>query len=140
MEINKRNPGERLASGREDTLTYTLTFSPSTAPPEFEGTMDAVMDALELHYQKALDYDGDESEFGLKGEVIGLTRKMGKLKRIYWDGKDPLFEDGQELLMDLLGSTLLMLRMQKKLKDKYLAKWRAPVAADKPDFPNSWGC
>lgn len=119
-------------------IRYTISFKPTEAPPEFEATMDALMDALELHHQKALDYDGMENEFGLKGEIIGLTRKMGKLKRIYWHGKDPLFEDGQEILMDLIGSTLLMLRMQKKVKDKYLARWRIPKGPDKPDFPNTW--
>jgi hypothetical protein len=122
-------------------LSYSISFNKSDAPPDFEGTMDALMDALELHYQKALDYDGMENEFGLKGEIIGLTRKMGKLKRIYWYGKDPLFEDGQELLMDLIGTTALMLRMQKKVNDRYRSKWRQSKTEDKPDFPQqSWGC
>jgi hypothetical protein len=125
-------------------LRYAITFNPGQAPPDFEGTMDALMDAVELHYKKALDYDGMENEYGLKGEVIGLSRKMGKIKKIFWDGKDPIFEGGQEILMDLIGSAALMLRMQKKVKDKYRAEWRAPVSSDKPDFPppgpESFGC
>jgi hypothetical protein len=125
-------------------IQYSITFDPKSAPPEFDDTMAALMDAVELHYNKAKDYDGDESEFGLKGEIIGITRKIGKLKRLYWDGRDPIFEGGQELLMDLIGNTLLMLRMQKKVKDKYRAEWRAPVSSDRPDFPKpepeSYGC
>lgn len=118
----------------EAAVRYTIDIvTVGSAPPDFEGTMDAMMDALELHYQKAKDYDGDENEFGMRGEIIGITRKVRKLKRILWDGKDPLFEGSQEILMDLIGSAALTLRMQKKVSDKYRAKWR--VNPNKPDFP-----
>ncbi len=120
-------------SGSSKFVEYSITFYDGQAPPSFEHTMDALMDAIELHYEKAKDYDGDENEFGLKGEIIGITRKVRKLKRVLWDGKDPLFEGAQEITMDLIGSCLLTLRMQKQVSDKYRAKWR--INPNKPDFP-----
>jgi hypothetical protein len=140
LRISKDAQTDDISTRSADRIIYSVEFIPDEGPPNFEGTMDALMDAVELHYQKALDYDGDENEFGLKGEILGITRKVRKLKRLYWDGKDPLFEGGQEMLMDLIGNALLMLRMQKAKKDKYLAKWRKPVASDRPDFPMfGWG-
>jgi hypothetical protein len=127
-----KNAGQAHAA-----FEYTISFDAHNSPPDFEGTMDALMDAVELHYDKALDYDGMENEYGLKGEIIGITRKVGKLKKYYWDGKDPLFEKGQEVLMDLVGSALLMIRMQKKVSDKYKARWR-DNSANKPDFPGGF--
>lgn len=136
LEIHKeiRDQGSEI-TGVQREVIYTISFDSFDAPPDFEGTLDALMDAIELHERKARDYDGMENEYGLKGEVIGLSRKMGKIKKIFWDGKDPIFEGGQEILMDLIGSAALMLRMQKKIKDKYRSNWRAPVSSDRPDFP-----
>lgn len=102
-------------------------------PPDFEKTVDALMDALELHYHKALDYDGAEQEFGVKGEIFGITRKVRKLKRVVWDGRDPLYEGAQEMTMDLIGNSLLMLRMLKGTSDKYAALWR-DNHGNKPKF------
>lgn len=122
----------------ETAVRYTIDIPTlDSEAPGLEDTLDALMDAIELHAVKAKDYHGDENQFGLKGEIIGLTRKIGKLKRLYWDGKDPLFEGGQELLMDLIGNAALMLRMQKKTSDKYRAGWR-DNHGNKPTFGFIW--
>jgi hypothetical protein len=135
LKLSKDPQTDDTSTRSADRIIYVISFDLEDAPPDFEGTMDALMDAVELHYSKALDYDGDENEFGLKGEILGITRKVRKLKRLYWDGKDPLHEGGQEMLMDLIGNALLMLRMQKDKSDKYRSKWRNPIAGDRPDFP-----
>lgn len=135
----KRSTEQPDGSGN---IEYSIRFHPSDAPPEFTDTMDALMDAIELHARKALDYDGMENEFGVKGELLGISRKYRKLKKILWDGKDPLFEDAQEMTMDLIGNAALMLRMLKKTSDKYSATWR-DNHQNKPTFgpgpqPISW--
>jgi hypothetical protein len=118
----------------EASIRYTIDIiAVGSEAPDIEATLDAFMDAIEMHAVKAKDYDGMENRFGLKGEVIGMTRKSDKLVKIIWEGKDPLFEGAQEIMMDLIGTMGIMLRMQKKIKDKYRASWR-DNHGNKPTF------
>jgi hypothetical protein len=105
--------------------------------PNFQKILEAWLDALEFHEMKSRDYsERDEPgvwNLGLRGEWPGVTRKIQKLHKIIWKGKDVLFEGGQEIMMDLMGALGLLLHEQKKISDKYSATWR-DNHSNKPTF------
>lgn len=140
-------------NGPKGTRSYTIDLD-GTENANFKNVLEAWLDALEFHELKSRDYDerGNEGDhvwdLGLKGEWPGVTRKIQKLHKIIWKGKDVLFEGGQEIMMDLMGALGLMLLEQKRISDKYNASWRIN-SGNKPTFgpgqhasstlkPDSW--
>lgn len=114
--------------GPNGTRSYTIDMD-GTENANFRQILEGWLDALEFHELKSKDYDerdepGGVWNLGLRGEWPGLTRKMQKLHKIVWKGKDVLFEGGQEIMMDLMGALGLLLHEQKKISDKYSASWR----------------
>jgi hypothetical protein len=55
-----------------------------------------------------------DSKYGLKGELIGLDRKMGKLYNAIWLEQDMAGESAQEMLDDTFGTILIMLDLLAK--------------------------
>lgn len=115
-----------IQMARVDGHTSYVVALDGTENPNFRCIMEAWLDSLEMHERKARDYAARDEGFnlGLRGEFVGISRKVQKLKRIVWDGKDPLFEGAQEILMDLMGQVGLALMEQKRVKDKYFSQWR----------------
>lgn len=68
--------------------------------------------ALELFLQKNRDY-GDEHvgiyRLGPKAQFIDIWRKVAKLKRSLWDGKQLQGEQPEEIFKDFVGHALLAL-------------------------------
>jgi hypothetical protein len=113
--------------GPNGVRSYTIDLDGSENP-NFRNILEGWLDALEFHEIKSRDYsERDEPgvwNLGLRGEWPGVTRKIQKLHKIVWKGKDVLFEGGQEIMMDLMGALGLLLHEQKKIGDKYSAGWR----------------
>jgi hypothetical protein len=138
MRIVKHNGGrnEGILRPGEDT-SYTIALS-GHENPNFIHILEGWLDALELHELKSQDYsERDEPgavwSLGLMGEWPGFTRKIQKLHKIIWKGKDVLFEGGQEIIMDCMGALGLMLHEQRLIKDRYSASWR-DNHGNKPTF------
>lgn len=123
-------------TGPNGEISYTIELM-GTENANFKSILEGWLDALEYHELKSHDYsERDEPgvwNLGLKGEWPGVTRKMQKLHKIVWKGKDVLFEGGQEIMMDLMGAIGLMLHEQRKISDKYSASWRNN-SSSKPTF------
>lgn len=47
-------------------------------------------------------------ELGVKGQYSEIHRKVGKLKRVFWDGKILQHESPQEVVSDLFGHILIL--------------------------------
>lgn len=68
---------------------------------------------LKHFFDKNADYgDQHRSGLGLKGEFVGLHRKMAKLQKAVWDEEELVGEQVPELLYDLIGTALLMLDLE----------------------------
>jgi hypothetical protein len=104
-------------------------------PAWFQDAMEAWIDALELHALRSHDYrDRSTFNLGVKGEFVGIMRKVQKLKQDVWDNKTLDREGVQEVLMDLMGSVGLMLMEWKRERgDVYGASWR-DNSRSKPTF------
>jgi hypothetical protein len=67
---------------------------------------------LSLYLNKSKDYDGNVMamfNLGPKACFVDLWRKVGKLKGALWDGRPMVGEQADEILMDLVGHTLIIL-------------------------------
>lgn len=99
------------AEAREAVIQY---FTISGAPVKTESARNIVENLipefLEHFLPKNADY-GDQHRSGLgpRGEFVGLHRKMAKLEKAVWEGKQMNHEGPQEMLRDLIGTALLML-------------------------------
>jgi len=64
--------------------------------------------ALERFMRKNQDYQGfGMAGLGPRAHFVGIWRKVGKLKRVLWDGETLATEQLSEVLDDLLGHILL---------------------------------
>jgi len=76
-----------------------------------------IVTLLVPEYQQKLERDtahyGPEShtEFGPKGQVIDLSRKIRVLKRLLWDGVEAKRETPREIVLDLIGHSFLLLEL-----------------------------
>lgn len=70
--------------------------------------VDIAEDAINLFVAKSDGY-GDDQEFdlGAKAQFSEMNKKYKKLKHILWEGNPAVGEDVEEVLMDLIGHTLL---------------------------------
>lgn len=91
--------GERKPNGY-NIRTFSGMFIYEVVLPEF----------LRHFFDKNADYgDQHRTGLGLKGEFVGLHRKMAKLQKAIWDGEEMVGEGPEEMLFDLIGTALLML-------------------------------
>jgi hypothetical protein len=68
------------------------------------GIMD---EARMLFEDKNRGYGDTAYLLGARGQFADMWRKMGKLKHTLWDGNEPVGEDIEEMLMDLIGHCAL---------------------------------
>jgi len=73
--------------------------------------MQHLPDLVQMFRSKARDY-GSRGHFtadalGSRGQFAEIWRKVGKLKRCMWDGKDMQYEQTDEILADLFGHIML---------------------------------
>lgn len=59
----------------------------------------------------AIDYGNAAEELGVKAQFVDINRKVGKLKRVLWEGKALKGEQVDEVLCDLIAHCLLTLDM-----------------------------
>lgn len=74
-----------------------------------------VQEWISFYKQKNQDYQSHGEEFGVRGEVHNMGKKMGKLKRALWDGEPLVGEQPEEILLDMVGhcmQALYLLRDQ----------------------------
>lgn len=62
-----------------------------------------------LFLDKNAGYGDMADELGPKAQLVDIHRKVGKLKRALWDGKEIGEEDIREVTMDLIGHCFLLL-------------------------------
>lgn len=65
------------------------------------------MEALQVFLEKNRGYGNTAYVLGARGQYADMNRKMGKLKHTLWDGNEPVGEDIETMLMDMVGHTLL---------------------------------
>lgn len=76
---------------------------------------DILPKVLELYLKKSKDYGGNVSHdapggnLGPRALFPDMWRKMGKLRRSLWEGKELQGEQTEEILMDLVGHVLIVL-------------------------------
>jgi hypothetical protein len=105
-----------------------------TENANFRQILEGWLDALELHEERSRNYqERDIFSLGMKGEFVGVMRKVQKLYHSVWNGGKLTNEGDQEVLMDLMGSVGLMLSEYRKTRDKYSARWR-DNHGNKPTF------
>lgn len=81
---------------------------------------------------KAKDYNSDAEGIepadvlGLKGQFADIWRKIWKLKKALWDGKELTGEQPREILLDLIGHCFLAIDM--------LDRQQPEVKSDKPKY------
>jgi hypothetical protein len=61
-----------------------------------------------LHKHK--DYGDHADDLGAPGQYAEIHRKIGKLKRVLWDGKELKGEPAREVLLDLIGHCFLAMK------------------------------
>jgi hypothetical protein len=138
MKIIKASNSTVLPALSEGESQYVITLD-GKENAGFQKILEGWLDALEFHEMKSRDYSARTPagrspwSLGLKGEWPGITRKIQKLHSIIWEGKDVLFEGGQEIMYDLMGAIGLMILEQREISDKYSASWRNN-APNKPTF------
>lgn len=71
--------------------------------------VDQLPDWIDEFARKNADYGDTSNHLGARGQYAELWRKVGKLKRVMWDGKDLNFEQADEILRDLIGHCFLAL-------------------------------
>jgi hypothetical protein len=98
-----------VVEGSEDGMVIPLSAA-NTNSARFILTY-VLPAALERWLVKNADYGDNHrtSKYGLKGELIGLDRKMMKLYRAIWLEEKMNGEGPEEMLEDLLGQVLIML-------------------------------
>jgi hypothetical protein len=57
--------------------------------------------------EKSNDYGDTADDLGAAGQYSDMSRKMGKLKRALWEGKELSGEQPREILLDLIGHCFL---------------------------------
>ena len=66
---------------------------------------------VQMFRSKARDYGSGRhftaDALGARGQFAEIWRKVGKLKRCMWDGKDMAYEQTDEILADLFGHIML---------------------------------
>ena len=77
------------------------------ASPQGRRVIDIAAEALELFLEKNKGYGNTAYALGARGQYADMNRKMGKLKHTLWDGNEPVGEDIETMLMDMVGHTLL---------------------------------
>jgi hypothetical protein len=93
-------------------VTWTLAASREQLSESAHAIMGTVVPKALLHFLAKNREYGDnhrKSKYGIKGELIGLDRKLGKLYRAIWEDTPMEFEQPEEMLCDLIGAALLML-------------------------------
>lgn len=82
-------------------------------PPTQQATdvlMEVLPGVLELWLQRNRDYGDDpEGRLGPKAQFVDMYRKMKKLKRALWEGKNLTGEQPDEIIKDLIGHSMLAL-------------------------------
>ena len=76
-------------------------------------------EAARLFVRRNKDYGDGANELGLMGQYADINRKVKKLKRILWDGVEPVGESAEEIALDLighLGLTIDMIRLREALE------------------------
>lgn len=64
--------------------------------------------AVHRFLMKNEDYKDDNDEFGAKGEVMQLSKKVKKIKRAIWDEEKLTGEPLDEVIDDMIGHLLLL--------------------------------
>ena len=62
-----------------------------------------------LFLEKNAGYGDMADDLGAKAQLVDIHRKVGKLKRALWDGKEIGEENVREVTMDLIGHCFLLL-------------------------------
>ena len=77
-----------------------------------------VPEFLKHQETKAADYNGslipgveNADVLGAQGQYAELWRKMAKLKKALWDGKELIGEQPREILLDFIGHCFLAIDM-----------------------------
>lgn len=97
------------------SMTMGIPITVASMTEQGRQIMEHVLpDVVNLFLRKNNGYGGTESlpPLGLRGYFTDIYRKLPKLKRAVWDGGTVAaneFESTEEILMDLIGSCLLML-------------------------------
>lgn len=73
--------------------------------------------ALALFLEKNRGYGDMADTLGSRAQFVDMHRKMDKLKRALWEGQDIGREAPREVVLDLFGHCLLMLR-QMNIEDR----------------------
>lgn len=91
----------------KDKATYEFQHIPN------EQTLNIILTILprvvELYLAKAKDYGGTSGGLGPRAPFVDIWRKVIKLKRSLWEGEELQFEQPEELLFDLIGTSLNIL-------------------------------
>lgn len=62
---------------------------------------------LEYFLKKNAGYGDMHHDLGLRAQFVDINRKVGKLRRAWWEGKNIGDENAREVLMDLIGHCFL---------------------------------
>lgn len=98
------------------SMTMGIPITVASMTEQGKQIMEYVLpDVVNLFLRKSNGYGGTESlpSLGLRGYFTDIYRKLPKLKLMVWDQHGAIdsneFESTEEILMDLIGSCLLML-------------------------------
>lgn len=115
--MNGVDDGKSLTISNEPAVWLEVT-SDTTARLEFENIPNAdvnhiiryvLQPALQLWMKKSADYGGTSGGLGARAPFVDIWRKVIKLKRSLWYGEKLAFEQNEELLQDLIGTSLNIL-------------------------------
>lgn len=70
-----------------------------------------VPEFLELFLEKNAGYGNMHGDLGLRAQYVDIHRKVGKLRRAWWDGKAIGPEQPREVVLDLIGHLFLALEL-----------------------------
>jgi hypothetical protein len=91
-------------------------------------------DAARLFVKRNRDYGDGANELGLMGQYADINRKVKKLKRILWDGIEPVGESAEEIALDLIGHLGLTIDMLRLEEQKRAAQQHLKAPLTEKDF------
>jgi hypothetical protein len=124
--------GEALAEAAESARTIDFVTLPVDreliATESAHDIVSTILPrALAFFLTKNADYKDQHrsSKYGLRGELIGLERKMAKLYHAIWLGEAMNGEGVLEMLQDLFGQVMLMLDLASRVDfdEDTMTKW-----------------